>query len=150
MIEVKHSKFGTTPNTWTDGWLRHSPEPSSRPCSPASPYCMDDSECKSVLEALAPGEGGAVGDGKPWKGEVGGDLPLREGWNSSPISRSPRSSSSNMEIFYLKHQFFLEALKMAKWQIAKWQTAKLLAVQEAKSSLKLGKKYFSRQNLALP
>ena len=79
----------------------------------------DDSDSQSVLEALVPGEEGAVGDGKPWKGEaegdltpgeegaVGdgepwkgkakGDLPIREeGKSSSPMSRSSRLSSSNI------------------------------------------------------
>ena len=40
----------------------------------------DDSDSQSVLEALVPGEEGAVGDGKPWKGEAEGDLtPGEEG-----------------------------------------------------------------------
>ena len=58
-----------------------------------------DSDSKSVLEALAPGEEGAVADGKPWKGDAEGDLPIRgEGKSSSPMSRSSRLSSSNIGI----------------------------------------------------
>ena len=81
----------------------------------------DDSDSQSVLEALVPGEEGAVGDGKrwkgeaegdltpgeegavgdgePWKGKAKGDLPIREESKSSsprPMSRSSRLSSSNI------------------------------------------------------
>ena len=96
----------------------------------------DDSDSQSVLEALVPGEEGAVGDGKkwkgeaegdltpgaedavgdgePWKGKAEGDLPIwEEGKSSSPMSRSSRLSSSNIGTFSLKHQFFLPCGKAA-------------------------------------
>ena len=45
--------------------------------------------------ALASEEGGPVGDGKLWKGEAGGDLPL---WGENWKSQSSMSLSSNMAI----------------------------------------------------
>ena len=45
--------------------------------------------------ALASEEGGPVGDGKSWKGEAGGDLPL---WGENWKSQSSMSLSSNMAI----------------------------------------------------
>ena len=85
--------------------LQHSPKSSSCPLPLASGT--------SRLEALVPGEEGAVGEGKP-------------------MSRSSRFSSSNIGTFFSETSILF----------ALWQSCSLY-VQDAESSLKLEKKIFS-------